>query len=948
MADFPELTTTPESPDDVSRSEVDRLNALVDSYRSAARLHGMRSDGLQGEIAHLRHLMSLREKSLSWRITFPLRGIRALSLGRLPDGQPFSALPERLKTAWRREGMLLPLHMMRRRLAKRPSLPAKARPIERPSTVPGPIGAEAPAPGAVPIRKARTSYDEAVYDDTPQTIPVGSARQFLIIAELSLRQCAKYRVWQKREMLERLGWRVQVVDWRDTDAAMSALQWCAQVIFYRTPGFESVMGLVQEAHRLKLRPWWEVDDLIFDADQYRQNGNLVSLPRSEQATLLFGVKIFRACMLACGRAIASTDALADAMRQAGVDDVQVIENALDGETLSAADDIRATIRPRDDGRIVMLYGSGTNTHDADFREAAEGLVAAMQAEPRLCLRIVGELTVPRELAIFGDRIETIAGMSYRAYLALLADADIALAPLEPTLFNDAKSNIKYLEAASVGVASVCSPRAAFRVIMRDGTNGMMADTPAQWRDAVLALARDSDRRAEIGREARIDVLARYAPEAVAVDQVRPAFGVPPARDRKDAFRALMANVYFAPRSFGGATLVVEEMCRRLQARGLDIGVFTSRPHLHGRANGTLRYDVDGISVLSAIIPPDYDQVAYLDNPKLAEYFGAWLDAFQPDIVHIHALQGLGTALLRLCQERSVPYAITLHDAWWLCDRQFMVRGDGKYCFQTRIDLRVCQECLPGARHLQDRATLMRQALMGASLLISPSESHRALYLANGVAPERIVVNRNGFTWPARPRAPRPVGAPLRFGFVGGTEAVKGYPLIRKVFERLERADWELVLVDNKLNLGFHSIDVAAWSVKGKIRVVPAYTSETMDDFFDSIDVMLFPSQWKESYGLTVREALARDVWVVTTAPGGQAEDVRDGVNGTHVPLEASEPAFFQAIEALLDDRERFVAGYVNSHKDELPDFDTQAEELERLLKMAAQLTPQAKMAPLTC
>jgi len=64
-------------------------------------------------------------------------------------------------------------------------------------------------------------------------------------------------------------------------------------------------------------------------------------------------------------------------------------------------------------------------------------------------------------------------------------------------------------------------------------------------------------------------------------------------------------------------------------------------------------------------------------------------------------------------------------------------------------------------------------------------------------------------------------------------------------------------------------------VRGKLSIVPAYTQDGMDDFFAGIDVLLFPSQWKKSFGLTVRVALARDVWVIATEGGGPAEAIMD-------------------------------------------------------------------------
>ena len=126
---------------------------------------------------------------------------------------------------------------------------------------------------------------------------------------------------------------------------------------------------------------------------------------------------------------------------------------------------------------------------------------------------------------------------------------------------------------------------------------------------------------------------------------------------------------------------------------------------------------------------------------------------------------------------------------------------------------------------------------------------------------------------------------LRFGYVGGAEIVKGFPQLRAAFEGLARSNWELVLIDNTLNLGFASIDVRDWRHSGSVVAEPAYSQEGLDAFFESIDVLVFPSQWKESFGLTVREALARDVWVIATDCGGPGEAIADGVNGNLLPMD---------------------------------------------------------------
>jgi len=894
----------------------------------------MRANGLQNENAHLRHQLSLIQRSRAWRLTGPLRGVRAMMLGKTPSGKPLKQVPVKLMELWDKGGIgAVTSGVTRELFGSRPR-----RKAGRPAASPNAKGRNGAPTKLVPdpveavrrVKPGLEAYDDVIADNAVHLSP-----RILIIAELSLRQCAKYRVWQKQDLLQRLGWRTQVVDWRDINIAMSALQVCTHVIFYRVPGFDDVMKLVKEAHRLKLAPLWEVDDLIFDEQQYRQNGNLDgSLSRAEVAVVMSGVTLFRKCMLACGRGIASTRALGQAMLDAGLSDVRVIENALDAETLKIADALRPRTAPLPGERIWVSYGSGTNTHDEDFRQAQPGLIAAMHQEPRLCLRVIGQLKLSDQFDQFGDRVERLTELSYADYLGALAQTDIAIAPLEATLFNDCKSNIKFLEASIAKVASVCSPRDAFLAIMKHGENGLLASTDDEWRDCFLTLARDDALRGRLAERASQDVVARYSPDSIAQSQGQALFGLPVTPERR-GFRVMMANTYFSPRSFGGATIVAEEMADRLLERGCEVGVMTSRPYLRDRLNGNIRYATNGLNVLAAIIPDGSDAVAPLDNPQMATEFAAWLEAFDPDIVHIHAAQGLGTAMLRLCQERGIPYVITLHDAWWLCDRQFMVREDGRYCFQTRIERSVCQMCLPNARHLEDREIIMRQALSEAALLISPSEAHRQLYLANGVEPDRIVVNRNGFRWPERPRRQRVPGSPLRFGFVGGTEAVKGYQILKTAMESVQRSDWELLLVDNKINLGFSSIFSEDWSVKGQLKIVPAFTQDTLDDFYEQIDVLLFPSQWKESYGLSVREALSRDVWVVTTSPGGQSEDVIDGVNGTHIPIDGRSATIAAAVEALLAQRGKFD-GYVNPLKHQLVAYDDQADELLGYLQQAVQ------------
>jgi glycosyltransferase involved in cell wall biosynthesis len=906
------------TPSAAQASESARLRALADCLRLSAALHASRAAAAQRDASGRAGGVGA---VLLRRITFPLRLTVDLFRGRLDRHQPTLRLIRRgwqvaATEGWGAGARKAAGYLWRHRGGTARAAPAVTR-------------------------------SHAVAWDRAYARPIASpAARILIprvalIAELSLPQCAHYRVWHKRAHLRRLDVACQVVDWHDIQAARSALQLATMAIFYRVPGYPDVLALIAECRRLGVPSWWEVDDLIFDAEAYRRNSNLATLDPELRRGVLAGIPLYRAALLACDRAIASTAPLAAAMRRIGQRDVTIIENSLDQETLALAETLRT--RARDDGgEVVVTYGSGSKAHDADFACAADALAALLRQRPRVRLRLVGDLAVPAALAGFGARVERLPTMQYRRYLELLARSDIAIVPLEDTDFNDAKSLVKYLEAAILAVPSVCSPRAPFRAAIADGTSGLLADDTDAWLSALLRLTDDPTLRVRMGQAALDSVLRHYGADTVGREQVAPLVrqAAPPSRK---ALRVLVVNIFFSPRSYGGATVVAEQVAHALHARpDTEVFVFTSAER-GGDAPGTLvRYDLDGLPVIGIKLC-DPDQILDFDNPEVGGVFEQVLDAVRPDIVHFHSVQGLSASMTLTCRLRQVPYVVTLHDAWWLCPRQFMVTGDGQYCFQTRIDLTICAACAPHIAHLPERMSLLLESLRGAACLLAPSEAHRALYLANGLSPDAILVSPNGIRRPRGARC-RPSGGKVRFGYVGGEAAIKGFPLIRRAFHALERDNYLLLLVDQTLNLGYASMSTAGWRVKGEVRIVPAYTQDTMDEFFDSIDVLLFPSQWKESSGLTVREALARDVWVIATAGGGPAEAITDGVNGTLIPLDGRHEALLAAIEATLAEPERWP-GYANPLKHQIIDFAQQATLVHAVL--AAHVTDSGSAVPVS-
>jgi len=757
----------------------------------------------------------------------------------------------------------------------------------------------------------------------------GLRHRVLIIAEATIPQCLRYRVLQRQEMLASLQIPCTWVSWHDQQACLQALQTHRLVIFYRTPWLPGVQAMAQEARRLGLPTYWEVDDLVFDRELLRQSPTQRRLDRATFRGILRGATLYASAMRAADATIASTPALAAAMQAHGADCGWVVPNALDAETLAIAQRcLAARQQATAQGPSVCRigYGSGTNTHDLDVLEATEALLALLRAHPGLRLRLVGPLELPEAFAEVAAQIERYPMCSYANYLALLAECDIAIAPLQPGLFNDCKSNIKALEAAALQVPIVCSPRAEFAALIQHGRTGFLADTPAQWHASLLQLIEDPPLRVAVGRAASAHVLAALAPEAVAAQKL--AFlGDQRPRPSQQRPRLLSVNVFYAPQAFGGATILAEALNGHLSQLGWDVAVFTTIPDAQAGGKPLHRYQWGSAMVFGVPFSAARCAAGEQSSAAVREAFAAVLDAVDPQLVHIHCLQGLGLTLLELCVQRQIPYVITLHDAWWLCPRQFMLTPAGEYCGQTRIDTALCGTCTGTPQLVLARWHQVRAALEAAAALLAPSQFFGDLFASNGFTQVRL--NRNGVLLPA-PQACRPqpspgAKAPVRFAYLGGNTPIKGFPLIQQVFRRLPPGGHRLILVDNTLNLGHASYFLPDLLGLGDVQVVPAFSAEGLDAFYAGVDVLLFPTQWKESFGLAIREALARGIWVICSDAGGTVEDLVDGRNGRILPFPPQAPQLAAAVQEAIHRRHQPEPTPVRSQAQ-------QAQELDQLLR----------------
>ena len=210
----------------------------------------------------------------------------------------------------------------------------------------------------------------------------------------------------------------------------------------------------------------------------------------------------------------STPALAHTLKDLR-DDVRVVENGLDERLWSA----RPPPTPQREGPIRIVF-MGTATHDADFALVESALERVLDAFGRhVSIDMIG-ISGRSEMPDWVNRVRLSvhATHSYPGFVNWFTQQhfDIGIAPLVGSTFSRAKSSLKALDYAAVGLPVLASDVEAYRGSLADGPAGwLLPDDQDAWFLALTRLVRDAPLRQRLGEAARAayksSTLAAQAP-----------------------------------------------------------------------------------------------------------------------------------------------------------------------------------------------------------------------------------------------------------------------------------------------------------------------------------------------------------------------------------------------------------------------------------------------------
>ncbi len=391
---------------------------------------------------------------------------------------------------------------------------------------------------------------------------------------------------------------------------------------------------------------------------------------------------------------------------------------------------------------------------------------------------------------------------------------------------------------------------------------------------------------------------------------------------------------FLPRHHAGAELYSLRLAKRL-ARQHEVVILTADDDLKRKNYSRRLTRHEGLQVIEITNHRRHDDFAstYADEAMEAQ-FEQILGQLRPDIVHFQHLLHHSFNYPAIASAMGMPTVLTLHEYWLLCARNgqlfdadqelclgpglekcarcmsrfmwgrksldlFMLRGLAGVKRFFGIDLKAKarrirlkglaedREIDPGKVEEMRKDLLLREASVRdlfehVDCFIAPSTFLRDRFVDFGLDPDRIVHSDYGTElrdFRDITRVPFASG-PLRIGFLGSMQPVKGVHVLLDALGRLEVGTFEAELygdVDAKPEY----VAAMGGRLHDDIRLRGQIPPDEVPRVLATFDVLVVPSIWWENSPLVIHEAFAAGIPVVCSDIGGMAELVDDGIDGLH-------------------------------------------------------------------
>jgi glycosyltransferase involved in cell wall biosynthesis len=261
-----------------------------------------------------------------------------------------------------------------------------------------------------------------------------------------------------------------------------------------------------------------------------------------------------------------------------------------------------------------------------------------------------------------------------------------------------------------------------------------------------------------------------------------------------------------------------------------------------------------------------------------------LRRLRPDVVHVHnTVPLISPSVLYACRDEGVPAVVTFHNYRPICPSGDLFR-DGA----------ICHDCvghlpLPGLRHGCYRGSVLATAPLAVAMVaqrpmwrdlpsayVFISRAQRELFGPLDLPSDRVFVKANLI--PAL--SPTAVPPEHKVAYLGRLSDTKGLPLLMAAWDRFSADRPEAPLRLAIAGSGPMDAAVREWSERHpSVDMMGLLDRAACARLVASARAVVAPSQWEETFGLVVIEAMSAGVPPIASAHGSFPDLITADVDG---------------------------------------------------------------------
>ena len=276
------------------------------------------------------------------------------------------------------------------------------------------------------------------------------------------------------------------------------------IVWYRLPLLDWLTPMIEKMKKNERKIIFSIDDLLFDLDSVRKREWTTSLYKDEREELLSQVKGMNEFIKISDLGISSTEPLKREMKKYIQGEVLVYRNGFSQKQLEISNQPDSW-----PGIFNLGFFSGSYTHDENFKMITPALLKLLKQYPKLKLHIGGRVEVSQKFDKYKNQVIRYPHLTINSFQTILSNVAVVLAPLVKNRHNEAKSELRFVQAAFAKRIVIATDTTPFKYAIKSGENGYLVSKSEDWYETINSIFQNEGKIRAQGNSVYEEVLIRY-------------------------------------------------------------------------------------------------------------------------------------------------------------------------------------------------------------------------------------------------------------------------------------------------------------------------------------------------------------------------------------------------------------------------------------------------------